>query len=47
MLCTSLGNEKLAENIIKQGLNISIVDDDGNTALHYAAKSGKRINEFT
>lgn len=41
MLSISLGNDKLAEFLIKQGLNISSADNDGNTCLHYAAMSGE------
>lgn len=41
MLSNFSGNEATTEYLIKQGLNVSIVDDNGNTALHYAAESGK------
>lgn len=42
-----LGNEKLAELLIKKGVNTSLVDSDGNTALHLAVDNGniKRIPE--
>lgn len=36
------GNEKMSEYLMKHGLNISTVDDHGNTPLHYASMAGKK-----
>lgn len=35
-----LGYEKIAELLIKSGVNLSHVDDDGESPLHWAARYG-------
>lgn len=35
-----LGNDKFVETLIKNGANVSFIDHDGKSALHWAALLG-------
>lgn len=42
MTSFDLGSEKWSEYLIEHGLNISAVDNEGNTPIHCALMAGKR-----
>lgn len=38
-----LGKEKIVELLINNGTSVSVIDDQGRTPLHVAAKHGNEI----
>lgn len=46
IIYTRLGNEKIVELLLKNGANVSLLDENDRTALHYAVQNGNWNRAF-